>query len=261
MIPYADDNPTSRPPVMTRALVVINIAVFLFMLPLGQRAVFEFGMIPWELFTGRRLPDSQLLGWQAIFTSMFMHGGFLHLAGNMLFLWVFGDNVEDAMGRGRYLIFYLLCGLAAAGSQLAAILVKAGPPPDAAIPLSTLLMLPPTPDPTRMWYVPMVGASGAISGVMAAYYVLYPHARVRLLVPIFFILTTIVVPAAFVIGYWFIIQVVAGLADPGFGGGVAWWAHIGGFIGGLALLQPFLSRQAREQLRLRRRWRKIQRGF
>ena len=138
---------------------------------------------------------------------MFLHGGWLHLLGNMMFLWVFGDNVEDSMGHGRFLVFYLMSGLAAAGAQIA---INPGSP------------------------VPMVGASGAIGGVMGAYVVLYPKARIRVLI-FFGLIFTIVVPAYFMLGYWFLLQVLGGLpsiSQGGAGGGVAFWAHIGGFVAG-----------------------------
>ena len=144
---------------------------------------------------------------------MFMHGGWLHILGNMLFLWVFGDNVEDVMGPGRFFVFYVLCGLAAAGAQIAT-------------------------DPDSV--VPMVGASGAIGGVMGAYAILFPRARVHLLIILVFYVTTISVPAILMLGYWFVLQLFSGVFSLGqSGGGVAFWAHIGGFVAGLALIRPF----------------------
>src|SRR6478752_10889164 len=149
--------------------------------------------------------------WFTLLTSMFLHGGWFHLIGNMWFLWVFGNNVEDSMGRVRYLVFYLLCGLAAAGSQT---LVNPGSA------------------------IPMVGASGAISGVMGAYIVLYPRVRVHMLVFLFVFVTRIVVPAYLMLGYWFLLQLLGGSAAQG-EGGVAFWAHVGGFIAGAALISVF----------------------
>jgi membrane associated rhomboid family serine protease len=146
-------------------------------------------------------------------TSMFMHGGWFHILGNMWFLWVFGDNVEDAMGPVRYVIFYLLCGLAAAAAQVAT-------------------------DPASA--VPMVGASGAIGGVMGGYARLYPRARIQTLLPLGFYFTTIAVPAYFMLGYWFLLQILGGVpALAGAGGGVAFWAHVGGFLAGVILVGAF----------------------
>ena len=260
MIPYKDDNPTATTPFVTYILVAANIGLFFWMLPWHERAVWEYGLLPWELLTGQRHPDSLAIsGHAALLTSMFMHGGFLHLGGNMLFLWVFGDNVEDAMGHVKFLIFYVLCGYAAHAFQLGWLLLRAGMPPEAPLPLAMLAHTRQF-SPELMWFIPMVGASGAISGVMAAYYVLYPGARVRMIVPIFVFITTMAVPAAFVIGYWFLIQVISGLVDAGGGGGgVAWWAHIGGFIGGMLLLRPFLKRRVRAHLKMRGRWRRVRR--
>jgi membrane associated rhomboid family serine protease len=147
---------------------------------------------------------------------MFMHGGWFHILGNMWFLWVFGDNVEDAMGPVRYVIFYLLCGLAAAAAQVAT-------------------------DPAST--IPMVGASGAIGGVMGGYARLYPRARIETLVPLGFYFTTFAVPAYVMLGYWFLIQILGGIpALAGAGGGVAFWAHVGGFAAGVILVGPFRRR-------------------
>ena len=144
---------------------------------------------------------------------MFMHGGWLHIIGNMLFLWVFGDNVEDVMGPFRFALFYLLCGLGAATTQILT-------------------------DPSSL--IPMVGASGAIGGVMGAYAILYPRARVHMLIVLVFYITTISIPAVLVLGYWFLLQLVSGLGSLGHsGGGVAFWAHIGGFVAGILLVFVF----------------------
>lgn len=260
MIPYRDDNPTTITPWLTWMLIGVNVAVFLLTLAEHQRAVWELGFIPWELVRGSRHPDSTLLsGWQALWTSMFMHGGFLHLGGNMLFLWVFGDNIEAAMGRIRFLLFYLLTGLAAHAFQLGSTWIQAGPPP--AEPVARHLLEYAFQRGGNLdglaWFIPTVGASGAISGVLAAYFVLYRQARVHMLVPIGIILTTIRVPAGLAIGWWFGIQVLAGLFARGAGGGVAWWAHIGGFVAGYIIHGAFLGRSARHHARLRRQWRKL----
>jgi membrane associated rhomboid family serine protease len=196
--------------VVTPALIAANVLIFLYQWSLGERAgtsfIFNWGVIP---------ADFTLL---TLFTSMFLHGGFLHAGGNMLYLWIFGDNVEDRFGRGRFLAFYLLCGAAAAVAQ-------------------TLV------SPSSR--VPMVGASGAVAGVMGAYFVMYPHSRIVTLVPFLF-LQIIEVPAVFFLGIWFLMQFLSGvgsIAQVEAGtGGVAFWAHVAGFavgvLGGLLLRRP-----------------------
>ena len=195
---------------VTPALIAANVLIFLYQWSLGERAgtsfIFDWGVIP---------ADFTLL---TLFTSMFLHGGFLHAGGNMLYLWIFGDNVEDRFGRGRFLAFYLLCGAAAAVAQ-------------------TLV------SPSSR--VPMVGASGAVAGVMGAYFVMYPHSRIVTLVPFLF-LQIIEVPAVFFLGIWFLMQFLSGvgsIAQVEAGtGGVAFWAHVAGFavgvLGGLLLRRP-----------------------
>jgi len=228
MFPYRDDNPTLAPPVVTLFIIAANAAVWILVQGMGSdpalaRSVCELGLIPGE-FLGRVVPGTQLplspgevcvLGverhWFTPLTSMFLHGGWLHIIGNMWFLWVFGNNVEDSMGRARYLAFYLLCGLAAAATQT--------------------FMSPSS-------IVPMVGASGAISGVMGAYVILYPRVRVHMLVFLFIFVTRIVVPAYLMLGYWFLLQLLGGSAAQG-EGGVAFWAHVGGFLAGAALISIF----------------------
>ena len=187
----------------------------------------QYSLIPGELLGGRDLPPLIALPLRlTLLTSMFMHGSILHLLGNMLFLWIFGDNVEDAMGPARFLVFYLLCGLFAALAQIAV-----GP-------AST---------------VPMLGASGAIAGVLAAYFMLYPRARVITLVPLFFFLRLVALPAVFFLGLWFLLQVISGAGSLGRSGGVAFFAHIGGFIAGLFLVFPFRHKHVPVVL-----WRMIQ---
>lgn len=258
MIPIRDDNPVQITPWVTWLLIAANTLVFLASLPAHERAVWELGFIPWELVRRQRLPDSALFGGgTTLWSSMFMHGGFMHLGGNMLFLWVFGNNVEEAMGRLRFLLFYLLTGLAAHAFQLGSIWLTAGPPPIYGIPRDVLLaaLQIGSAPPAVRWFIPTVGASGAISGILAAYFVLYRRARVHMLIPLGFFLTTMVVPAGFAIGWWFLVQVFSGLLSGGVGGGVAWWAHIGGFVAGLAIWRPFLSPAMRNRVALRRRWR------
>jgi membrane associated rhomboid family serine protease len=224
MFPIRDENPTVRTPWATHFLIAVNVAAWILVQGMGaepslSRSVCELGLIPGELL--HRLPEGYAIpmnpglscvvtegqSWHAPLTSMFMHGSWLHLIGNMWFLWIFGNNVEDAMGRVRFIVFYLLCGLAAVAAQIAS-------------------------DPGSA--VPMFGASGAIGGVMGSYVMLYPHARIRTFVFLFFI----DVPAYFMLGYWFLLQ-VAGGAAPHEGGGVAFWAHVGGFLAGLVLTLVF----------------------
>lgn len=226
MIPLKDDVPLSRPAVATVALIAANTAAFLWqVLGVGLPYSVEIGgAIPYEILTFRDVPPRDLVEPPfTILTSMFLHGGFLHIAGNMLFLWVFGNNVEDTLGHGRFLVFYLLCGIAAGAAQIA-VAAGAGDP-------SSLL-------------VPMVGASGAIAGVLAAYMVLFPRARVLTLIPIFVFIRIVYLPASFFIGLWFVIQLVSAFLGNG-GSGVAFVAHVGGFIAGWLLLRPFLPRHRR----------------
>jgi membrane associated rhomboid family serine protease len=224
MIPLRDENPVRSVPWVTWALLASCVLVFLWQISLGpphfNRLIFGLGVIPAVLFGHAYLPPEIALVPPAatIFTSMFLHGGWLHLAGNMLYLWIFGDNVEDRLGRLRFLCFYLLCGVAAVFAQ-------ALPAPE-----------------TR---VPMVGASGAISGVLGAYLLLFPRARVLVLVPFGFILKVVRMPAVWVLGLWFAIQLLASLVAPQGEGGIAFRAHLGGFIAGLALVHVFLPRRRR----------------
>lgn len=221
MFPIYDDNPRERPPLVTWALMGVSIAVWLWQAQLGpdgmQAAIVSLGLIPAVLFGQVQLsPQLETVPpWATIFTSMFMHGGWLHLGGNMLYLWIFGDNVENAMGRFRYFIFYLLCGVAAAMGQ------------GFSAPGSQ---------------IPMVGASGAISGVLGAYLLLHPRANVRTLIFFFPFVRLIYIPALVVLGVWFAMQILGGLSTPGDRGGVAFWAHAGGFVAGAALI-PFFKRR------------------
>lgn len=218
MIPLRDDNPSELRPIVTVSLIVVVTLVFLWQLSLGaragQEAVYSLGLIPSVLFGIDRLPPALAMvpPGLTILTSMFLHGGWLHLIGNMLYLWIFGDNVEDAMGHGRFLLFYLLCGVAAALAQA-------------------------LPDPQSQ--LPMIGASGAISGVLGAYLLLYPRARVLVLIPLGFFLQTVRLPAAAVLLLWFGLQLLSSLLAPAGGGGVAFRAHVGGFVAGLLLVIVF----------------------
>ena len=230
MIPYHDENETQRPAYVTMAFVAINVLVWIVVQGGGSAvalatSVCNLGLIPGEL-TGALAPgdgfpmgDGMVCltdpGRQPInvLTSMFLHGSWMHLIGNMWFLWLFGNNIEDSMSRGRFVVFYLACGLAAALLQ---VLVE----PASAI--------------------PMVGASGAISGVMGAYLVLFPRVRVFTLLPLGFIFTTVALPAWAMLIYWAVLQIFGGFSRLGDeGGGVAFWAHVGGFVAGVVLVKLF----------------------
>jgi membrane associated rhomboid family serine protease len=221
LIPLRDDNPSTHPPVVAISFIVLCVLVFLWQFSLGaeggQRAVYALGVIPAVLLGQGQLPPELAIvpPVATVLTSMFMHGGWMHLIGNMLYLWIFGDNVEDSMGHARFAVFYILCGVAAA-------LAQAIPEPGSTI--------------------PMVGASGAISGVLGAYLLLYPHARVLVVVPLGFIMHTVRLPAGIVLVLWFGMQLLSNmLAQPG-QGGVAFRAHIGGFVAGMLLIPLFKRR-------------------
>lgn len=229
MIPLRDDNPSSSTPLVTISLVAACVLVFLWQASLGpqrgEQIVYALGVIPAVLLGQRELPPDLVLVPPTLttITSMFMHGGWMHLIGNMLYLWIFGDNVEDSMGHVRFLVFYLLCGLAAVFAQ-------ALPEPNSTI--------------------PMVGASGAISGVLGAYLLLYPHARVLVVIPLGFVLQTARIPAGIVLVLWFGLQLLSNLMTQAGSGGVAFRAHIGGFVAGMALIPLFKQRR----FRLRTPW-------
>jgi len=218
MIPLRDRNPTRRTPVINIAIIIINVVVFLFQLSLGKEAeslYYQLGVIPRDVvahFRNMELTSAII----PMFTSMFMHAGWLHLGGNMLYLWIFGDNVEDRVGRFRYVVFYLVCGLAATSAHI---------------------LIDPSSE------IPTVGASGAISGVLAAYLLMFPKARVVTIIPVFLFLQVAELPALIVLGFWFVMQFFSGVVSLGSdsiaAGGVAWWAHIGGFVAGVALVRPF----------------------
>lgn len=217
MIPISDDNPTRLTPVVTWALIVFCVFVYLWERSLGREmdaVVAVLGFTPASLY-GHRLIAPGFVSpppLATIFTSMFLHGSILHVAGNMLYLWIFGNNIEDAMGHVRFIVFYLLCGLTAA---------------------LTLAWIDP------MSRIPMVGASGAISGVLAGYVLLFPRARVTVIVPLGIIFYPFTVSAFWVVGFWFVLQLFsAALSNPG-QPGVAWWAHVGGFAAGLVLTPLF----------------------
>jgi len=253
LIPLRDYRPSGATPYITVALILLNLGAFFYTLtfsdsnlvrldrciweqtfgqpapgynaslyrrfgvgclyPVTERDAFviQYGLISAEFLSGKDLPPyvDPLPIWVTLVTAMFLHGGWLHLLGNMLYLWIFGDNVEAAMGRVRFVLFYLLCGVGAAFLQMAV------------MPRST---------------VPMIGASGAIAGVLGAYLVLFPWARVLTLVPLFFFLQLVEVPALVYLGAWFALQLFSGMVDLGGVQGVAWFAHIGGFLTGAVLV-------------------------
>jgi membrane associated rhomboid family serine protease len=203
MIPLRDVIPSRTTPFVTVTIIVLNAVAFLFELSLPgpeRRALLQqFGVVP------------ALFSWTSVFTSMFLHGGWMHIGGNMLYLWIFGDNVEDRMGHFRFVVFYLLCGVAGALAQVAI-------SPDS--------------------HIPTIGASGAIAGVMGAYLVLYPQSRVLTLIALIFFWDLVELPAVLLLGFWFLLQLVSGVGSIALtsgtqGGGVAFWAHVAGFLVGL----------------------------
>jgi membrane associated rhomboid family serine protease len=251
MFPYHDENETLRTPIVTIAIIAACVATWVLVQGAGAeeaaaKSVCNFGLIPGELTesvrpgTGFRMsrelvcltgPGPQYLN---VLTSMFMHGGWMHLLGNMWFLWLFGNNIEDSMSRPRFVAFYLLCGVAAAMAQVAA-------------------------DPASA--IPMVGASGAISGVMGAYLVLFPRVRVFTFIVLGFYMTTVALPAWAMLVYWMLLQFLGGLSSIGAkGGGVAFWAHLGGFVAGVVLVKLFASREHLDAHR-HTNWRPRREGF
>lgn len=242
MLPLKDDIPTRSFPLVTVGLIAVNLAVYAYQFFLGlpvqptraarlaaerasQAFLFEFGLVPCRL--SQTCPAMLLTflagappAWLTVFSSMFVHGGLFHVGGNMLYLWIFGNNVEDAMGRGRFLVFYFLSGVVGAALQVLS-------------------------DPSSP--VPMVGASGAVSGALGAYLVLYPRAHVWTLVGFGWFWRLVPVPAVVVLGFWIVVQVVNTLVTFGSGqhGGVAWLAHVGGFVTGVALVHVFRQRRRR----------------
>jgi membrane associated rhomboid family serine protease len=216
MIPLHDDNPTTISPVLTIGIIGLCSLVFLWQQTLSEQAFvtafYSYGVVPAVLFDNAELPAqmARIPPELSIVTSMFMHGGWLHIVGNMLYLWIFGNNIEDRLGHVRFVLFYLLSGTAAALTQ-------------------SLI--------NTHSEVPMVGASGAIAGVLGAYLVLFPRAHVLVLIPLGFFTQLVRLPAMLVLGFWFVLQFLqGGLMAPGDEGGVAYWAHIGGFVAGVVLI-------------------------
>ena len=215
MIPLRDDNPRRTVPFVTYTLVVLNVLAFLWELSLGpdlQHALLQVGFVPERFW----LRGNYVADFLTMTLSMFLHGGLLHIGSNLLYLWIFGDNIEDRLGHGRYLLFYLACGYAAAIAH-AVFSSSSG--------------------------IPAIGASGAIAGVLGAYLLLYPHARVMTVIPIFFLITIRELPAIFILGIWFVLQLFSGVGSLGVtdaqdAGGIAYFAHIGGFVAGMLLIGP-----------------------
>ncbi len=233
MIPIRDDTPRFSTPFVTYFIIALNVLVFLFELSLGGQShralnslMYEFGVVPRHFEAALAGSPTYTVPGEAltILTSMFMHASWLHIIGNMWALWIFGDNIEDYLGHFMYLVFYLVCGFAA---SITHILLNAG---------ST---------------VPSVGASGAIAGVMGAYFVLYPRARVLTVVPLIVFFTFWWLPAWIVLGYWFVVQFLSGaatsIAETSQTGGVAFWAHVGGFLTGIALIKLLPQRPRRSR--------------
>jgi len=227
MFPLKDTIPSRTIPFVNTMLIIFNVTIFLFEVSLPpdalQSLIATFGVIPRRFFfLAQHEPSSFMLRFLPILTSMFLHGGWLHMVGNMWFLWIFGDNVEDRMGHFRYFIFYILCGIGAA--------------------ITHIYLTPNSP-------VPTIGASGAIAGVMGAYFILYPNARVITLVIIFIFIDIIEVPAFIFLGFWFLLQFFQGTFSLMVGpsaGGVAWWAHFGGFLFGVVFV--FLFKKPRHKV-------------
>lgn len=228
LFPLYDENPTNSFPVFNFLLIAANVLIFFWEISLGttalEQVILNYGFIP------KNLTKAVLAGkifdpiYLTVFTSMFLHGGFVHIFGNMLYLWIFGNNVEDRFGHVKFLLFYLVAGIAGVVAQT---LVN---------PVST---------------IPGIGASGAIAGVLAAYLLMFPRARVVAVVPIFFFLQLIKLPAIIVLGFWIIVQLVSGVAsitDPQVSGGVAWFAHIGGFLSGVILTLLIPKKRYRRKL-------------
>jgi membrane associated rhomboid family serine protease len=249
MFPYKDDNPTVLPPYVTVGIIALNVLAWVFLQGMGTpealgRSVCNLGLVPGELLGTAAPGASVALGpgmrcvvdaepsYVTVLTSMFMHGGWMHIIGNMWFLWIFGNNIEDAMGHAKFAVFYLIAGVGAAAAQIVA-------------------------DSSSI--IPMVGASGAISGVLGAYVILYPHARIYTLLPLGFFVTTVQLPAFVMLGYWIVIQVFSGLtaAAAAQKGGVAFMAHIGGFAVGMLLVKLFETAEHRA----RRRGMSAMRGY
>ncbi|MDR4507298.1 MAG: rhomboid family intramembrane serine protease [Candidatus Brocadiaceae bacterium] len=217
MIPIRDRNPSGIFPYITVGIILVNVLVFLFELSLGGQLssfLFQFGVVPARVSSYQEISDATFTNtYFPFFSYMFLHGGFIHLIGNMWYLWIFGDNIEDMLGRVRYILFYLMCGI---GSAVVHVYINSESS------------------------FPCIGASGAVAGVLGAYMISYPKARVLVVLPLFIVWQLIELPALVVLGFWFLLQFFSGAASissAAQGSGVAWWAHIGGFILGITLIK------------------------
>ena len=220
MIPLKDKNPSYSVPIVNYILIAANAVVFFYELSLGpqlDKFYINYGLVPSRYFEMVAQHTDPITRYLPFFTSMFIHGGWLHIIGNMWFLFIFGDNVEDRLGHRRYFFFYMLSGLAAAALQVS---LSSGSS------------------------IPTIGASGAISGVLGAYLVLFPRAKIVTLIPIFFIFDIIDISAILFIGFWFLMQFFSGIRSAGLdtSGGIAWWAHVGGFLAGILMVPLFKRR-------------------
>jgi len=225
MFPLKDDNQTTIIPFATWFLIIVNVMVFVYQLSLGQRGfelfAYQYGAIPAVVAGERSLPGGLAVipPYASVFTSMFLHGSWLHLIGNMWYLWIFGNNIEEAMGHFRYLVFYIVCGFLASITHI----------------ISNANSI-----------IPTIGASGAIAGVLGGYILLYPRARVMTLIFLGFFIRLLYIPAGFVLGFWFLLQLLSGsTAGRQDAGGVAFWAHVGGFVAGALLVGLFKKRNVR----------------
>jgi len=236
MFPLRDDNPTTITPIVTWALIAINAMIFLYQVSLGPRDlrlfVYQYGAIPSVVTGEQRLPANVAVipPILSMVTNVFLHGGWMHLIGNMWYLWIFGNNLEEAMGRLRFILFYLLCGILASITHILFNMNSS---------------------------IPSIGASGAISGVLGGYLMLYPRARVLTLIYLGFFVRLVQIPAAFMLGFWFVLQVLSGsMAGNQQGGGIAFWAHIGGFVAGILLVGLFKKKEVRffHAVRGQREW-------
>jgi len=217
MFPLKDDIPTDKPPIVTIALIVINALIFFYQISLGedfQYLIVKLGAIPYEITHQSEITqEAPFPVNMTLLTAMFLHGGWFHIIGNMLYLWIFGNNIEDKLGHFKFIIFYLLSGV-----------------------IASLVFVVTSPNST----IPMVGASGAIAGVLGAYLLKFPHARILTLIFLGFFVRIVRIPAVYVLGFWFIIQLIYALPSIGSNtGGVAWFAHIGGFVAGMGLFKIF----------------------
>jgi membrane associated rhomboid family serine protease len=233
MIPIRDRNPSGTFPYVTIGIMAVNVFIFVIELSLGSsvdRFIMQYGLVPLKIQRYSQIPDLTFIGvFLPFLTSMFLHGGFIHLIGNMWYLWIFGDNIEDKLGHFKYLGFYVICGITAS-----CVHVFFNSQSD----------------------TPCVGASGAIAGVLGAYMITFPHARIVTIIPLWFIWPIMELPAMVVLGFWFVIQFFNGAASisaSASGGGVAWWAHIGGFVSGIIIFYILMKVFGRTRRRYRYR--------